>query len=93
MKEQLVERLKELNNEFAKGPGVLKELEEQSRNIRDTLLRIRGAIQVLQEELTKENGFTSNQLTETENLDKKNESLEITNGKINTSKLSEQLTS
>ncbi|OKH34082.1 hypothetical protein NIES2119_21515 [[Phormidium ambiguum] IAM M-71] len=93
MKEQLLERLKELNHEFAKGQGVLKELDEQSRNIRDTLLRISGAIQVLQEELTKENGFTSNQLTETENLDKKNESLEITNGKTKTSRLSEQLTS
>jgi uncharacterized coiled-coil protein SlyX len=55
MKEQLEQRLKELKNEFETGQKTLAELEARQANLRNTLLRISGAIQVLEEELAKEN--------------------------------------
>jgi uncharacterized coiled-coil protein SlyX len=51
MRERLEERLKELKIEFDKGEQTLRELEEQAATVRQTLLRISGAIQVLEEEL------------------------------------------
>ncbi len=51
MKQQLEQRLKELREEFESGQRALAELEAQQMNIRNTLLRISGAIQVLEEEL------------------------------------------
>jgi hypothetical protein len=45
----MTERLKILNEEFRKGQQMLFELDERRNQIRDTLLRISGAIQVLQE--------------------------------------------
>jgi uncharacterized coiled-coil protein SlyX len=44
-------RLEELRAEYEKGKKTLEELESQAANVRATLLRISGAIQVLQEEL------------------------------------------
>jgi uncharacterized coiled-coil protein SlyX len=44
-------RLDELRAEYEKGKKTLEELESQAANVRATLLRISGAIQVLQEEL------------------------------------------
>ena len=55
MKEQLEKRLAELKAEFASGQKVLANLEAKQVNVRETLLRIQGAIQVLEEELTKNN--------------------------------------
>ena len=55
MKEQLEKRLAELKTEFASGQKVLADLETKQANVRQTLLRIEGAIQVLEEELTKDN--------------------------------------
>ncbi len=54
MQEQLKSRLAELQAEYEKGQQRLAELEKESQNLRNTLLRISGAIQVLQEELEKE---------------------------------------
>ncbi len=54
MKQQLEHRLKELRTEFESGQKALAELENRQANLRNTLLRISGAIQVLEEELTKE---------------------------------------
>jgi uncharacterized coiled-coil protein SlyX len=51
MRERLEKRLQELKDEFGKGEQTLKELEEQAATVRQTLLRISGAIQVLEEEL------------------------------------------
>jgi uncharacterized coiled-coil protein SlyX len=51
MRERLEERLKELKTEFGNGERTLQELEEQAATVRQTLLRISGAIQVLEEEL------------------------------------------
>jgi predicted nuclease with TOPRIM domain len=53
MKEQIRQRLQELQTEFESGQAVMAELEAKQANLRDTLLRISGAIQVLKEELTK----------------------------------------
>lgn len=54
MKEQLEKRLQELRAEFESGQKSLADLEIKQANLRNTLLRISGAIQVLQEELEKE---------------------------------------
>lgn len=53
MKNQLVARLQELKSEFEAGQKRLAELESQQANLRQTLLRISGAIQVLEEELAR----------------------------------------
>jgi predicted nuclease with TOPRIM domain len=53
MQQQLESRLAELRGEFEKGQQRLKEIEAEASSLRDTLLRISGAIQVLQEELEK----------------------------------------
>ena len=54
MKEQLEQRLSELKAEFEAGQTMLAELEAKQANLRETLLRISGAIQVLEELLTGE---------------------------------------
>ena len=51
MKQQLEDRLSELKAEFESGQKMLAELEAKQANLRDSLLRISGAIQVLEEEL------------------------------------------
>lgn len=53
MYQQLNERLSQLKAEYESGQQMLAELEQKQRTLRDTLLRISGAIQVLEEELTK----------------------------------------
>jgi hypothetical protein len=45
------QRLEELRAEYEKGKKTLEDLESQAASVRATLLRISGAIQVLQEEL------------------------------------------
>ena len=56
MKEQLEKRLAELKAEFESGQKMLAELEQKRANLEKTLLRISGAIQVLEEELDKAGG-------------------------------------
>lgn len=51
MYQQLQTRLEELKAEFEKGQARLKELEAETNTVRNTLLRISGAVQVLEEEL------------------------------------------
>lgn len=51
MKEQLQKRLQALQIEYEAGQKALANLEVQKTNLRETLLRISGAIQVLEEEL------------------------------------------
>lgn len=60
MKQQLEQRLKELKAEFESGQKMLTDLEAKQANMRNTLLRISGAIQVLEEELAKENQLADN---------------------------------
>lgn len=54
MREQLEKRLKELKTEFENGQKMLADLETQEAQLRESLLRISGAIQVLEEELSSE---------------------------------------
>jgi hypothetical protein len=53
MREQLERRLAELQAEFDAGQNMMSELEARQKQLRETLLRISGAIQVLEEELAK----------------------------------------
>lgn len=53
MKQQLTQRLNELKTEYEAGQKMLADLEGQQANLRNTLLRISGAVQVLEEELAK----------------------------------------
>jgi predicted nuclease with TOPRIM domain len=52
MREQVESRLKTLRNEFEMGQVRLRELEAQQSHLRETLLRISGAIQILEEVLS-----------------------------------------
>ena len=59
MKERLEKRLRELKSEFDSGQKVLSDLDAKQIEVRNTLLRIQGAIQVLEEELANYNGGSS----------------------------------
>ena len=67
MKTQLEQRLKELKKEFESGQKMLAELETRQASLRESLLRISGAIQVLEEELQN-----SNEQSGADSPDKKN---------------------
>jgi len=56
MKKLLYKRLQELKHEYALGKDKLEQIESQYENLNSTLLRISGAIQVLEELLVQENG-------------------------------------
>jgi len=49
MKHKIESRLRTLKAEYEAGQKLLAEYEEKQRNVRETLLRIAGAIQVLEE--------------------------------------------
>lgn len=53
MKDQLQRRLKELKAEFEAGQRILADLDAKRANLQESMLRISGAIQVLEEELAK----------------------------------------
>ncbi|MEN6375931.1 MAG: hypothetical protein ABFD75_14280 [Smithella sp.] len=55
MRQKLEQRLEQLKAEFEAGQKMLAELEAKQANIRETMLRISGAIQVLEEELANDN--------------------------------------
>lgn len=65
MKEQLQQRLQQLKTEYESGQQVLAELETKQANVRDTLLRIAGAIQVIEEELAKTETEDNSESSET----------------------------
>ena len=54
MKTQLEHRLQALRAEFETGQRMLAELDAKQTNVKESLLRISGAIQVLEEELAEE---------------------------------------
>jgi ABC-type transporter Mla subunit MlaD len=49
VRERLEQRLAQLKAEFEQGQKMLADLETQQANLRSTLLRISGAVQVLEE--------------------------------------------
>ena len=69
MKEQLQKRLQHLKNEYESGQKVLAELEIKKTNLRETLLRIAGAIQVLEEELAQSEEENNTESPETSKSD------------------------
>lgn len=54
MKEQLEKRLAELKAEFEAGQKMLADLDTKRKEIEATMLRISGAIQVIEEMLAQE---------------------------------------
>ena len=67
MREQVTKRLAELKAEFESGQARLREVERQVAYLRETLLRISGAIQVLEELLghePQENGASPHTVPE-----------------------------
>ncbi len=60
MKDKLQERLQALKTEYDAGQKVLAELEAKQASVRDTLLRISGAIQVLEETLAEAEASEAN---------------------------------
>ena len=54
MQQQIQERLATLKKDFETGQARLKELETEQTYLRETLLRISGAIQVLQEVMSQD---------------------------------------
>jgi hypothetical protein len=67
MEKQLRDRLRELTEEFANGQNLLADLQRRERSLREALLRISGAIQLLEEELGKTED--SNKVGEDEHAD------------------------
>jgi predicted nuclease with TOPRIM domain len=63
VKEQMQQRLETLKNEFEIGQTRLNELETQQATLRETLLRISGAIQVLEELIATEDAETEKNKT------------------------------
>jgi predicted nuclease with TOPRIM domain len=53
-REKLEQRLRELKAEFESGQKMMADLEFRQANLKETLLRISGAIQVLEEFLAQE---------------------------------------
>jgi hypothetical protein len=51
MHDKLQDRVQKLKDEFKRGKDQLAETESRAQLLRETLLRISGAIQVLEEEL------------------------------------------
>ena len=62
MQENLQQRLQSLQSEYEAGQKMLAELEAKQTNLRDTLLRISGAIQILEEVLSEANVPESGEL-------------------------------
>jgi uncharacterized coiled-coil protein SlyX len=54
MRSQLESRLQQLKTEYESGQKMVAELEGRMAQLRATLLRIEGAMQVLQEELGRD---------------------------------------
>ena len=61
MREQIENRLSELRAEFEVGQKVMTELDIRQANLRSTLLRIGGAMQVLEELLGEKKGSSDDE--------------------------------
>ena len=77
MKDQMERRLNHLKAEYDAGKKVIAELESKQANLRDTLLRISGAIQVLEETLAEFDGEGSAANVSTESTDADSSSVEL----------------
>ncbi|MEA5567766.1 hypothetical protein [Anabaena sp. UHCC 0399] len=68
MNEKIRYRLQSLKSEFEAGKKMLADLEAKQSNLRDTLLRISGAIQVLEEVLNEASETNGNNSHPPENV-------------------------
>ncbi|MBD2080297.1 hypothetical protein [Leptolyngbya sp. FACHB-17] len=59
MREKVQQRLQQLKNEYETGQRMLADLETKQLNLRETLLRIDGAIQALEEVLETDSTLES----------------------------------
>lgn len=62
MRERLEQRLVDLKAEYESGQKMLADLEAKRAELKNTLLRISGAVLVLEEELGKENTRSEEEL-------------------------------
>jgi predicted nuclease with TOPRIM domain len=63
MRSEISARLKELKEEYKKGQERLMALEQETTNLSKTMLRISGAIQVLEELIGESAAVNSNEVT------------------------------
>jgi hypothetical protein len=73
MLNQLEHRLQVLRSEYSMGQTLVANLESQQTHLKETLLRISGAIQVLEEELT----LANSEIVTNENHQSKTSSAEL----------------
>ncbi|MBD1823539.1 hypothetical protein H6F51_13710 [Cyanobacteria bacterium FACHB-DQ100] len=66
MREKMEQRLQQLRNEYETGQKMLVDLEAKQVNLRETLLRIDGAIQVLEEVLETDSTLESDNYSQVE---------------------------
>ena len=59
MKDEILRRIEKLKHEYSLGEKALKDLEAKQFSLRETLLRISGAIQVLEELLDQPDAATT----------------------------------
>ena len=62
MRDQMEQRLEELKHEYEAGQKMLADLEQKKMNLEQTMLRISGAIQVLEEMLAADSSVTPAQV-------------------------------
>lgn len=91
MHDQLQTRLEELKKEFAMGQTRLQELERQQMHLRETMLRISGAIQVLEELLADGHPAEQNgaRLGETQHISGQANAVNVMDGAFQVSNLEE----
>jgi prefoldin subunit 5 len=56
MRDHIEQRLRDLREEFAAGQKMMAELDAQQTHVRSSLLRLSGAIQVLEELMNRDAG-------------------------------------
>lgn len=61
MREQIQARLNELKRQFEAGQIELEQLQARENHLRETMLRINGAMQVLEELLTEQQSTEQNE--------------------------------
>jgi uncharacterized protein (DUF3084 family) len=60
LREQLEQRVAALKKEYERGLQLMRDLEAQQDNLRNTMLRLSGAIEVLEEELAAATAANAN---------------------------------
>jgi len=71
LRDEIQSRLAILKREFETGQARLREVEKQESSLRETLLRISGAIQVLDELLTQDKEAPPKEVGEMERVPRK----------------------